>query len=257
VNDAGLRTANDPRRVFRLGLLVATLVVLGAIGTQAQTPDRPTITVAATVTAAPGTEAPFPIRVGPPEWIPRESFLKVRGLPPTVSLLDGHSVSPGTWAVALNSLPNLKMLVPSGLTGAADIVVTLVGRDGSILAEAKSTLVVRTSSKPELDSQKYEPALTAQDKQRALGFIKRGDELLATGNVEAARLFYERAAEAGSAQGALALAATYDPDELVRRQVVGGLQPDPVAAQRWYQRAQELGATEAAAPLKRLSGRPR
>jgi TPR repeat protein len=78
---------------------------------------------------------------------------------------------------------------------------------------------------------------------------------MGAGNVEAARLFYERAADAGLAQGALALAATFDPDELVRRQVVGGLRPDPAAAKRWYERARELGADEADEPLRRLSAR--
>jgi len=93
------------------------------------------------------------------------------------------------------------------------------------------------------------------DKERALGFMKKGEELMATGNVEAARLFYRRAADAGLAQGALALAATFDPQELARRQVVGGLRPDPAEAQRWYERARELGAAEAEGPLKRLGAR--
>jgi TPR repeat protein len=76
---------------------------------------------------------------------------------------------------------------------------------------------------------------------------------MASGNVETARLFYERAADAGLAQGALALAATFDPHELARRQVVGGLRPNPAQAQRWYERARELGAAEAEEPLRRLS----
>jgi len=75
---------------------------------------------------------------------------------------------------------------------------------------------------------------------------------MASGNVDAARMFCERAADAGLAQGALALAATFDPDELARRRVFGGLRPDPAAAKRWYERARELGAHEADEPLKRL-----
>jgi TPR repeat protein len=97
----------------------------------------------------------------------------------------------------------------------------------------------------------------AMDSERALGFIKKAEELMATGNVEAARMFYERAADAGLAQGALALAATFDPHELARRQVVGGLRSDPAQAQRWYERAQVLGAAEADEPLRRLSAHQR
>ena len=94
------------------------------------------------------------------------------------------------------------------MTGTADILVTLVGLDGSVLAEAKSTLVVRAVSAPRLVPDLREPTLIPLEKQRALGLIKRGEEALAAGNVEAARLFYERAADAGLPQGALALAAT-------------------------------------------------
>jgi hypothetical protein len=196
------------------------------------------------------------------------------------ALSEGHSIAPGSWAIALNALSGLKIVVPVGVTETADIVITLVGLDGSVLAEAKSTLVVRGASpaqgvtgtapppapaeraspvppQPVLAPERRVRPLTPQDQQRALGFIKKGEELLAAGNIEAARLFYERAADAGLAEGALAMAATYDPDELARRQVVGGLQPDPVAARRWYERARELGAAEAEDRLKRLSARQR
>jgi hypothetical protein len=266
VNDAAPATASNQRcpTSFCLlftaiaGLTNAALGLVSAIPASAQA-DRPIVSIAATVSAEPATQAPFPIRIGPPSSIPRDSFVKVRGLPPMAALSDGHVIAPGSWAIALNALPNLKILVPSGVTGTADIVVALVGLDGAVLAEARSTLVVRgTAAAPKLLlPERREPALTPQDKLRAVGFVKRGDDLLAAGNVEAARLFYERAADAGLAQGALALAATYDPDELARRQVVGGLQSDPVAARRWYERARELGADEADEPLRRLSARQR
>jgi TPR repeat protein len=237
------------------GLADATLGLVGASRAAAQVLDRPIVSIAATVTAEAATQAPFPVRIGPSSSIPRDSFVKVRGLPPMAALSEGHSIAPGSWAIALNALPNLKILLPAGVTGSADIVVSLVGLDGSVLAEAKSTLVVRSAaaaSAPKAIPERREPTLTPPDRQRALGFVKKGDELMAAGNVEAARLFYERAADVGLAQGALALAATFDPDELARRQVVGGLRPDPAAAKRWYERARELGADEADEPLKRL-----
>ncbi len=81
--------------------------------------------------------------------------------------------------------------------------------------------------------------------------VKRGDEQLTEGGVAQARLLYERAAEAGLAQGAMSLAATYDAAELGRLDV-RGLQPDRAMAQRWYERARQLGATEAEQRLRRL-----
>ena len=255
------------RRLLPLCLLVtagladATLGLVGASLAAAQTSDRPIVSIAATVTAEAANQAPFPVRIGPPASIPRDSFVKVRGLPAMAALSEGHAISPGSWAIALNALPNLKILLPAGVTGSADIVVSLVGLDGAVLAEAKSTLVVRGAGPGRRASasvqrpvpERRAPDLTPQDRQRAVGFVKKGEELMAAGNVEAARLFYERAADAGLAQGALALAATFDPDELARRQVVGGLRPDPAAAKRWYERARELGADEADEPLRRLT----
>ena len=84
--------------------------------------------------------------------------------------------------------------------------------------------------------------------------LGRGNDQLAQGNVAAARLFYQRAADAGLTEAALALASTYDPDELVRLRVIG-TQPDREMARRWYERAKELGAPEAESRLKRLGGK--
>jgi TPR repeat protein len=80
----------------------------------------------------------------------------------------------------------------------------------------------------------------------------KGQEQLERGNVQPARLYFQRAAEAGLAQSALALGATYDPEELVKLKVVG-LQPDLAAARRWFEKARELGAAEAADRLRRLA----
>lgn len=75
--------------------------------------------------------------------------------------------------------------------------------------------------------------------------------MLAAGDISAARLFYERAAEAGSAAAALAAGRMSDPNVLARLGVVG-LHADAQAAGRWYRRAIELGDTAAAPLLERL-----
>ena len=81
--------------------------------------------------------------------------------------------------------------------------------------------------------------------------MTRGEEYLAAGNIIAARDFFERAADAGLAAGALRLAATYDPAEL-RRLQAQGIVPDHTMARKWYERALELGASEAVERLVRL-----
>lgn len=94
-------------------------------------------------------------------------------------------------------------------------------------------------------------SLTQEERERAVRLVKRGDEQLADGGIAQARLLYERAADAGLALGAMAMAATYDAAELDRLGVLG-LKPDREAARRWYERARQLGAVEAEVRLRRL-----
>ena len=93
-----------------------------------------------------------------------------------------------------------------------------------------------------------------RERERALGLHAKGIEQLERGNIFAARKFFEHATEAGLAQSAVALASTYDPDELAKIKVVG-LQPNIEEARKWYEKARELGAVEASERLRRLGAR--
>jgi hypothetical protein len=70
--------------------------------------------------------------------------------------------------------------------------------------------------------------------------LARGDSFLHAGDVASARLFYERAADAGDWKSAIRMGATFDPAFLDRAGVrtVG----DPIKAQSWYRHALDLGA---------------
>ena len=81
--------------------------------------------------------------------------------------------------------------------------------------------------------------------------LKRGKDAFSTGDLAAARLLLRRAAEAGNAEAALALGATFDP--LVIRQLGAiGAAPDAAQARQWYQKAVALGSTTASQPLSQL-----
>ena len=260
-----------PGRVACLARLAAcaglTVTLLGtlALPVTGQSGARPTIVVAPTITAEPAAQSALPIRVESGEPVARNSFVRLRGLPPMAALSEGHSIAPGAWAVALTALPNLKLTLPPGVTGRSEVVVTLVGVDGAVLVEAKTTLIVRagavsataktepdaappasasmlraaapplpTAAVPEPSRGGPAPAaaappMTPQDRERAERLMKQGDEEIAGGNVSAARLLYERAAEAGLAQAAMALAATFDAAELERLKV-RGIKPDNAQA---------------------------
>ncbi len=70
-------------------------------------------------------------------------------------------------------------------------------------------------------------------------------------DIAAARLFYERAAEGGSAAASRQVGKTYDPLFLANAQA-RGIRGDPVAAARWYRKASAGGDKEADALMKRL-----
>ena len=70
--------------------------------------------------------------------------------------------------------------------------------------------------------------------------LTRGDTFLHAGDVASARLFYERAADAGDRQAAMRMGATFDPAFLGR---VGlRTRGDPAKALSWYRHALDLGA---------------
>jgi hypothetical protein len=216
--------------------------------------------VASILRAEPASRVRLPIQVGPPDALAKNSFIRIRGLPPAAALSDGYSIAPGAWAVPLVALPTLSIILPAGPQSESRVTITLVSVEGQILAE---TTMVLTVSPPAPDStslgQAFRPGAaplpqSSSERERVLWLHAKGIEQLERGNVFAARKFFERAVEGGLAQSAVALAGTYDPDELAKMKVVG-LQPNVEEARKWYEKARELGAFEAAEHLRRLGAR--
>ncbi|MGI9410446.1 MAG: hypothetical protein ACR2OV_10265, partial [Hyphomicrobiaceae bacterium] len=96
------------------------------------------------------------------------------------------------------------------------------------------------------------PQLSPENRDRAQRYMTKGNDYLLEGNVNSARLFYHRAAELGFADAAMALATTYDPNELVNLGI-SNLPGNADEARKWYQRAVKLGANGAQQRLQRLS----
>jgi hypothetical protein len=82
--------------------------------------------------------------------------------------------------------------------------------------------------------------------------IKRGEAFLEQGDVSAARLVFERAAEARDPRAALALGSTYDPNVLKKMGAVG-VPSDAEQARAWYERAAEFGSGDAAPRISALA----
>ena len=83
------------------------------------------------------------------------------------------------------------------------------------------------------------------DSDEMTRLIKRGKDFLAQGNFASARLLFKRAADAGSAEAALALGSTYDPSVIKQLGAVS-ITPDIDGALKWYKTAADRGSAEAA-----------
>jgi len=219
----------------------------------AQHAPRVAISVSPVTQAEPASAKRLSIQIVPRSAIAANSFLRISGLPPTAALSDGHVIAPGAWAVPLAALPGLAVILPIGSDGQSDVAISLVSIDGTVLAEAKTVLIVASAAPPAGSAARLfsAPILSPGEEERVLGLHAKGEDQLSRGNIYAARKFFEKAAEAGLPKSALALAETYDPAGLAKLKTIG-LQPDTEAARKWYERARELGAVEAAEKLRRL-----
>jgi hypothetical protein len=89
-----------------------------------------------------------------------------------------------------------------------------------------------------------DPALLL-DNDEMTRLIKRGKDFLKQGNFASARLLFKRAADAGSAEAALALGSSYDPSVIKQLGAVS-ITPDIEGALKWYETAADRGSAEAA-----------
>lgn len=249
-------------------VLLGLALVFAFSGPSVAQQQAPSIGIAGSIAVAAPSQTLLGITVGPLDGIPRNSFVRLRGLPPMAALSEGHSIAPGAWAVSIAALPNLKLTVPASAGGRMEVLVTLVSMDGVVLAEARTTLQIGSNggaptsatvlratpappAPPAVVPKPAAPTMTPEDRERAQRLFKRGQDELSEANLSSARLFFERAADAGLAEAALALGATYDSAELQRLNIRGA-HADAKEARRWYERASQLGAAEAGQRLQRL-----
>jgi hypothetical protein len=84
--------------------------------------------------------------------------------------------------------------------------------------------------------------------------LRRADDLIASGDLAAARLVLRRAANAGDARAAMTLAGTYDP-VILEKLGVHGFVPDVAMARAWYEKAKKFGSAEAPQRLELLASK--
>jgi hypothetical protein len=223
----------------------------------------------------------------------QNASLLLDGLAQGTTLSAGAPTSTSSWQVPYNRTQGLYLYAPKDFTGVMNTAVSLLGADKQLLdtqavqlkwiarevkkplpdpaptppkpVVAAKPMVVATAGDPNsagaLESANPGSAgalktvtIKPMDPGEAAMLMQRGRDFLGAGDISAARVAFSRLADAGVADAALTLAATYDPSYLASHHVMG-VQGDRATARTLYQRAKELGSTEAAQILARMTGK--
>ena len=165
-------------------------------------------------------------------------------MPEGTRLSDGKPYGDKELALRPDEVSDLRVLLPKETSGSTNLRIALVGADGTAIASAATQLNVA-----------YPRLSRADEKELVAGLIAHGQKMIDVGYLAGARGYFKRAAEAGSADAALALGATYDPN-FISDIGARGIKGDLAEARAWYERARELGSVSAQEKLEELKHAP-
>jgi len=158
-------------------------------------------------------------------------------------------------AVALSAAV-APVLVPAApapaIAAAPPVPVVAPAQPATPPAPVQAPTVV-ASATPIADAPSPSPTPAELTAMEIAASIRRAQELLATGDVKAARALLQHAAELHDARAALALAKTFDPAVSRQSSVADRTGPDAAQARNWYQKAREWGSPEAQRLLDALA----
>jgi hypothetical protein len=180
-------------------------------------------------------------------------FLKVSGLVRGTTLSAGFPLGVNGWGLLATDIKDVMIQPPANFIGEMNVTVELFITDTVRIDRQMLRFEWVDAEVPAASITNKTIDKAASDEIAPL--LKRGNDLLSSGDFAAARLVLRRAAEAGDARAAFALASTYDPITLEKLHV-HGLSPDLDMARRWYETAKELGSQDASRRLEMLASKP-
>jgi TPR repeat protein len=121
-------------------------------------------------------------------------------------------------------------------------------------SRAAGTIVVIQQDETGIQEAPGKKTVRALDADEIKLLMKQGEQFANLGDLATARTLFQRAAEAGDATAATALAATYDPTVIAKLAVIG-IRADVEKARFWYQKAASLGSSDAKRRLDLLANR--
>jgi TPR repeat protein len=173
----------------------------------------------------------------------------VKGLAAGASLSVGEPSGAGGWQLSARDLKSAVIVPPSGFAGTMDL--TIESRQSGAATDHLSLQLewlgesTAAAPAPRVTIVPLEPGDVTR-------LLQRGEELLANRDIAAARAVFKRLADSGEARGAIALAETYEQSTLEKLGAMN-LAPDQAMARSWYEKAKELGSTEAQKRLDALA----
>lgn len=178
------------------------------------------------------------------------SYLILSGLKRGTHLSKGTELMFDTWRVPVSNLGNLAITVPPGFARRIQVHAELRAEDGTTLE--RFTLALEA---PDARSIKFagDSADSAKLSKGVRSFVDIGEVEVDNGNLAAARLYFERAANEGSGRAAMLLAASFDPSNAKLFKADSTAPSDLEKAREWYGRAAKLGVEGAAERQSGLS----
>jgi Bacterial SH3 domain len=190
------------------------------------------LTAPNTIAAEAGKEVPFSITLDSANPLPLRSIITISGLPQGSTLSNGRPYGEADWTLRPDEIGDLRLLLPKAASGQADLRIELVAADGTVIASAVTQLAVAPDHRAALILRPEDSALIAD-------LMAHGQKMVEVGYLAGARAYFKRAAEAGSADAAIALGATYDP-HFIEDHGIQGIKADPEEARKWYERGEAL-----------------
>jgi hypothetical protein len=161
----------------------------------------------------------------------------------------GKPEGPNRWRLSAKDLNTVMILPPRGFVGIMDLILELRLSNDSMVD--RKGLLLEWSHNSALATGIFPPRQIEAAEIELM--VKSGLELMGNGNIAAARMMFQPAADAGDAVAAFALAETYDPSVLKKLGTKGGIASDVALANTWYEKARALGSTLARERLEALA----
>ena len=267
----GSLSANTPEISLATRLQAATA--------ELQKVSQPVMAPLLTVTDASGDmNAPLPLGVEVKNYT-ADATIDLGGLPAGTLLSTGAAKGDGQWRIAVDDLPKTRVTPPPGFVGLMTVMAEVRTGNGQAIVRSPLRLIWRQSPPVAVEAAEVHapaatpvvkppaqppatvkvdaaPAPRKMDAKEVAALLQRADELMANGDLAAARLLLQRVAETNNARAAFQLASTYDPI-VIKKFGSNRVAADPALAQFWYQRARDWGSSDASGSIEALASRDR